>query len=93
MALMNTRRLGTQTNVGLTDETQHWLAGQWSPKRAKSYSIRDRKHIVGYTAEYNGFNYRQEMEHETGFSSFVVDYFSCSRGEHRIADCPVSSPF
>lgn len=73
---VETLRLGTQTNKGCTVQDVHWKSLAWMPKKARSYTITNFRHT-----DYHG----RTMDHETGYSSFTVTYYSTVReGEHVI---------
>lgn len=65
-----TLRLGTQTNVGLTQKNAEWKAHVWAPKKAKSFTI-----INFHHTDYHGMT----VNEETGYSRFEVQYFTTKK--------------
>lgn len=72
--IVQTRRLGVQTNAGDTENRAIKTCKAWAPKRAKSFSM-----AITHT-DYRG----TPTDNETGYATVRVTYFSGPHdGEHR----------
>lgn len=66
----NLRVLGVQTCAGNVSTRADWLARQWAPSRAASFTIQSLRHT-----DYHGY----PAEVETGYATIKVAYFTTKK--------------
>jgi len=64
---INTTALGIQTSIGNVQARANWMARQWAPRRAKSFTIQALKHT-----DYHGMS----VDSETGYAEIRVMYYT-----------------
>ena len=69
--------LGIQTPIGNVQFKADWLARQWAPRRAKSFTIQSLIHT-----DYHGM----PVDSETGYARVEVAYYTTQKeGKFRLA--------